>query len=314
MTLMPMPDGISLAEWERVLTAIEECYAPGTREVYASHWKKWRLWCSAHGVPDLPASAEDLAAYLAERAISHAMNTVRTVAAAISYYHTRSGQPSPARHEGVQRTLAGLARQYPTPPGQVSPIRIRELIMIETVAAIPRPIRRGMETAEQAELRAATDLAMVGLMRDCLLRRSEAASLTWDHLDSIEDGQGVLYIARSKTDQVGAGAYGHVSAQTMRWVRQVRELAPDREHVLGISPHQIARRIVSAANAAGLQGRYGGHSPRIGMAQDLAIAGIELPALMNAGRWKSPQMPALYTRKLKAKNNAVADWYAMRGG
>lgn len=100
----------------------------------------------------------------------------------------------------------------------------------------------------------------------------------------------------------------------MRWVRQVRELAPDREHVLGISPHQIARRIVSAATAAGLQGRYGGHSPRVGMAQDLASAGIELPALMNAGRWKSPQMPALYTRKLKAKDNAVADWYAMRGG
>ena len=314
MTLMPMPEGISLAEWERVLTAIEECHAPGTRAVYASHWKKWQRWCSTHGVPDLPAAAEDLAAYLAEQATSLAMTTIRTAAAAISYYHTRSGQPSPDRHEGVQRTLAGLARQYPRPPGQVSPIRIRELIMIETVAAIPRPIRNGIETAEQAELRAATDLAMLGLMRDCLLRRSEAASLTWDHLGAIEDGQGVLYITRSKTDQEGTGAYGHVSAQTMRWVRQVRELASDREHILGISPHQIARRIVSAAKAAGLQERYGGHSPRIGMAQDLAIAGVELPALMNAGRWKSPQMPALYIRKLKAKDNAVADWYAMRGG
>ena len=78
MTLMSMPDGISLAEWERVLTAIDECHAPGTRAVYASHWKKWQLWCSAHGVPDLPAFAEDLAAYLAEQATSQAMNTVRT--------------------------------------------------------------------------------------------------------------------------------------------------------------------------------------------------------------------------------------------
>ena len=313
MTLMPMPDGISRAEWERVLTVIEGRHAPGTRAVYVSHWKKWQLWCSAHGVPDLPGSAEGLAAYLTDQAVSHAMNTVRSAAAAISYYHTRSGLPSPARHEGVQSTLAGLARQYPRPPGQVSPIRIRQLIMIETVAAVPRPIRNGMETAEQAELRAATDLVMIGLMRDSLLRRGEAASLTWDHLDSIEDGQGVLYIARSKVDQEGEGAYGHVSAQTMRWVRQMRELAPDREHILGISPHQIARRIVSAANAAGLQGRYGGHSPRIGMAQDLVSAGTEMPALMNAGRWKSPQMPALYTRKLQAKDNAVADWYARRG-
>ena len=312
MTLMPMSDGTSLAEWE--LAILDEDHAPGTRAVYASHWKKWQLWCGAHGVPDLPAFAEDLAAYLAEQATSQAMNTVRTASMAISYYHTRSGQPNPARHRGIQRRLKALARQYPTPPSQVSPIRIRELIMIETVAAIPRPIRNGMETAEQAELRAATDLAMIGLMRDCLLRRSEAASLTWDHLESIEDGQGVLYISHSKTDPEGIGAYGYVSAQTMQWVRQVREFAPDREHVLGISPHQIARRIVSAANAAGLQGRYGGHSPRVGMAQDLASAGIELPAMMNAGRWKTPQMPALYIRKLKAKDNAVADWYAMRGG
>ena len=311
MTLMSMPDGTSLAGWKRVL--LDEDHAPGTRAVYASHWKKWQLWCSGHGVPDLPASTEDLVEYLTEQATSQAMNTVRTASVAISYYHTRSGQPNPAKNVWIQRRLRSLARQHPTPPSQVGPIRIRELIMIETVAAIPRPIRNGLETAEQAEFRAATDLAMIGLMRDCLLRRGEAACLTWDHLESTEDGQGVLYIARSKTDQEGKGAYGYVSAQTMRWVRQVREFAPDREHVLGIGPHQIARRIVSAANAAGLQGRYGGHSPRIGMAQDLTSAGIELPALMNAGRWKSPEMPALYTRKIKAKDNAVAEWYSMRG-
>ena len=32
------------------------------------------------------------------------------------------------------------------------------------------------------------------------------------------------------------------------------------------------------------------------MAQDLARAGIELPSLMTAGRWKTPVMPAHYIR------------------
>ena len=35
--------------------------------------------------------------------------------------------------------------------------------------------------------------------------------------------------------------------------------------------------------------------PRVGMAQDLAAAGTELPAPMTAGRWASPAMSARYT-------------------
>ena len=40
----------------------------------------------------------------------------------------------------------------------------------------------------------------------------------------------------------------------------------------------------TASAAAGLSGRYGGKSPRIGMAIDLAVAGVELPSLMQVGR------------------------------
>ena len=306
-------DRMPPAGWEQVIAAIDKSHAPGTRAVYASHWRQWQRWCEERGAPELPTTAEHLALYLSERATRQVMNTVRTAAAAIGYYHTRSGKPNPAQDKGLLLVLSGLAREYSAPPKQVQPIRFRELIMIETVGNIPRPVRNGMETAEQAELRAVTDLAMIGLMRDCLLRRSEAAALTWDHLEETDDGSGTLYIARSKTDQVGAGAVGYVSKQTMRWVQKMRQLGQDRESILGICPHQIARRIVSAAAAAGLQGRYGGHSPRIGMAQDLASFGTELPALMHVGRWKSPQMPALYIRKLTAQNNAVAAYHATRG-
>ena len=38
-------------------------------------------------------------------------------------------------------------------------------------------------------------------------------------------------------------------------------------------------------------------------------AGIELPLLMNAGRWRSPAMPAHYTRNETAAKGAVAQFY-----
>ena len=52
-----------------------------------------------------------------------------------------------------------------------------------------------------------------------------------------------------------------------------------------------------------------GHSGRVGMVQDLAAEGVELPELMTAGRWKSSRMPARYTEKQAASRGAVARYY-----
>ena len=45
------------------------------------------------------------------------------------------------------------------------------------------------------------------------------------------------------------------------------------------------------------------------MAQDLAATGVELPALMAAGRWKHSKMPARYTERQAAGRGAVARYY-----
>ena len=54
--------------------------------------------------------------------------------------------------------------------------------------------------------------------------------------------------------------------------------------VFGLSASQICRRVNAAAKAAGLGDGFTGQSGRVGMAQDLVAAGVELPALMTAGR------------------------------
>ena len=45
------------------------------------------------------------------------------------------------------------------------------------------------------------------------------------------------------------------------------------------------------------------------MAQDLAATGVELPALMTAGQWKSSGMPASYTECQAADRGVVARYY-----
>ena len=80
--------------------------------------------------------------------------------------------------------------------------------------------------------------------------------------------------------------------------------------IFGLSDQQIHRRLRAAAKAAGLGDNFSGHSARVGMARDLAAYGVELPALMTAGRWTSPTMPARYTRGELAGRGAVARHYA----
>ena len=82
---------------------------------------------------------------------------------------------------------------------------------------------------------------------------------------------------------------------------------------LDCPPHRLPAAPGPAAEAAGLEGRFSGHSCRVGMARDLAATGCELPALMQAGRWASPKMPAVYTRNEQAGRGTVARYYGRKG-
>ena len=54
---------------------------------------------------------------------------------------------------------------------------------------------------------------------------------------------------------------------------------------------------IKATSTAGLSEGFTGHSVRVGMRQDLAKTGPELPAFMTSGRWKSATMPERYTER-----------------
>ena len=81
----------------------------------------------------------------------------------------------------------------------------------------------------------------------------------------------VLYIGREATEALSA-------------IRPAEQLVDPKASVFDLSARQIGRRVQSASRAAGLGEESTGHSGLVGMAQDLAKTGTELPALMTAGR------------------------------
>lgn len=78
---------------------------------------------------------------------------------------------------------------------------------------------------------------------------------------------------------------------------------------------QVSRILKRLAQQAGLEpSTISGHSVRVGMAQDLVANGADLPAVMQAGRWATPAMPARYAERLLARRGAVARMQGQRNG
>ncbi len=149
--------------------------------------------------------------------------------------------------------------------------------------------------------------------------RAQAARLEWSDFTEWDDGSGRLRIAPSKGHDEQVVYITPSTAIYLRELRMMRGVLDDgapeyglmrparttgpgikpfenRALIFRLSAAQIAKRIRQACDQAGLVGPYSGYSGRVGMAQRMVRAGAPLPAVQRQGRWKSPAMPARYTR------------------
>ena len=240
---------------------------------YASQWNHFVAWSQALGRCSLPASPEDVAAYLADRSETGARpSTLRVVAAAIARNHRDAGFDVPI-HRGAARTaLEELTQGDSSRPARALALDLDCYLAIRKTAHRPRWGRGGrMERTPSARRRGAMDVAMIGLMRDARLRVSEAAELTWGDVERQRGGSGRVRVVGAEET-----SYREVSADTMKLLMPVRRGAEDDEPVLGMRPNQIARRIDAAARQAGLGEGYSGDSPRLGMIKDMETLGVHL--------------------------------------
>lgn len=297
-------------DWERVLDAARNSRSHNTKAAYRTYLSAWTIHAAKRGVlarPAHPAAVAEWLTSLADQGKS--INTIQVAKAAIAAAHREAGLDDPTSTELVRRVLAGLAREAARQgrrSSQVKGLTVEDLRRIRAHleppgGAPPGPI-------------ALRDLALVQVMRDGLLRRSEACNLIWGDILQVEDGSGRLTIRHSKTDPEGRGAVMFLAPATMAALERIRPAdAHPHQPVFGLSGPYLSMRIKTIAERAGLGPGYSGHSCRIGMAQDLAAHGATLAQLMTAGRWTNPAMPALYTRNQAAASSAVAQYYRHLG-
>ena len=253
-----------------VADALESLLSDNTRRVYGAQWKLFNEWCDSVDLRSLPAEPLTVARYLAVRA----------------------GHESPCRGPGVRASLRGRGRRLARPRRQAGALTADVLAVIRLTAVQSRLRGRGIVTPAQAAERARFDLALVAVLSDGGLRRSEAAALTWGDLQRWDDGSGRITVVRSKTDAEAQGAVVAITPAAMRALDAIRPMGVGGgQKMFGLSESQIDRRVKVIAKAAGLADWefFSGHSGRVGMARRMAQNGaptheIERQGPLEAGR------------------------------
>lgn len=312
-----------LAAWEAVFVAGR---AEATVKAVRADWGQYVDWCNATAHAPLPASLEQLVAFLGNALDrGRKRTTIERYLYTVSLIHDAAGLPNPAKSRSWPDAWAALVKRM-----RFSGAAFRQ----QAGALVDADVQCILATLGD-DLRSLRDAAMLSLASDTLMREAELVAVQLAHLQPDPHGENwSVWVPFSKTDKDGKGDdHRHVSAETYARVRRwlsaagiasgyvfrpiggrkrtaVKEAEAARREppALPLTPREVARIFRQRAIAAGLPHALtiSGHSARIGTANDLMRDGASNGAIQHAGGWKSEAMVNAYTRKSKAGNNAVA--------
>ena len=284
---------------QAVPAGLSDAKAPSTRRAYLTAWKVFFQWTVLTDQKPMPAAPQAVALYLGHlETEGKSMATISQARAAISHAHAAQGIPkadNPTSHPVVAEAMKGWRNKAPAPQ-QVDALTADALAQIRETARLPRRGRGGrMESAAVAQARGAVDLAIIGVLADGGLRRSEASALTWSDIEFWPDGSARITIRTGKNQPDPLTV-----AVTETTARALLEIQPDGANpatpAFGLTGQTLANRLRAAAKAAGLGDGFNGHSGRIGMARRMVAAGAPTATVQKQGRWKRWDMVLFYTR------------------
>ncbi len=295
-------------------------FAQNTERALAADTRVFAAWCGANGHAMLPASPETVAAFIDAQAELKAPATVARYRASIAALHRAAGLENPCQAEAVRLAIRRMNRAKGRRQKQAEPLNrgsVERMLGRQGAALSQNAANTPVEAPRLIDQR---DAALIAVAYDTLLRRSELVSLRIEDLQRGPDGSATILVRRTKTDQDGEGAVKYLAPDTLRhldaWLagagflsgpvfRPVDKLGRAGDAALEA---QEVRRLFQklAANAGVILPRPpSGHSTRVGAAQDMLAAGLELGEVMQAGSWKSVTMVARYGERLLARRGAA---------
>ena len=294
--------------------AASGAFSSNTERALKSDLAIYAEWCAERGMTALPASPQTVAAFVDAMAEEKAPATVRRYVTSLVIAHRALGLEKTIKSPPVQLALKRMHRKKGRRQDQAT--------------GLTWPLRQRLLEAAGERLIDDRNRALLAVAYDAMLRRAELVSLQVPDLLEEMQGDGSVLVRRSKTDGEGRGEIAWVAPDTVRLVyawldragigegRLFRSVGKSGRIGERLHPCQVPRIFKAMAREAGLPetvaGGLSGHSARVGAAQDMVAAGIELPAILHAGRWKSTAMVNRYGERLLARRSGAAQLARMQ--
>jgi integrase len=295
-----------LADWSSMAKG---AFATNTIRAWRADWEIFVASCLRFRLESLPAAPKTVRAFVFEcLGKGKKPATVRRYVSTIGRAHRVAGLADPTASEEVTLALKEMGRNSTARQKQARGLTWAE---IEAFLSI-----------EPRNLRDIRDRALVAAAYDTMCRREELVSLQVQDIAEAADGSGSILIRRSKTDTTGEGATAYLSPLTMRLLNQWITKAVIKDgaifvRVVGakvvgssLTPQVVSTVLQKVGKWIGLKkeqwGKISGHSARVGAAQDLLALNMDLPSVMQAGRWTDTRMPMRYGEKVLAQRGGMA--------
>ena len=308
---LPDPATPKSQNGERLAAYLEDVHGAlsgNTVRAVRADLERFTAWCAERGLSPLPARAATMVAYVEAMASGRAPATVRRYVSSVAGAHKVAGEQSPLEHVTVRRALKRMHRQKGCRQKQVQ--------------GLTWVLRRRLVEATGNRMIDVRNRAMLAVAYDAMLRRSELVALQVVDVTIERGGSASVLVRRAKTDPEGGGAMLYLHRDSVKLLSEwlsasgiatghlFRSMRKDGAVGGKLDESQVPRIYRAMAERAGLPAqtvrRISGHSPRVGAAQDMIAKGIGIPAIMQAGRWKSAQMVQRYGEQLLAKRNGAA--------
>jgi site-specific recombinase XerD len=270
---------------EDILAHINDAYAPNTIRAYRADFSEWISFCTKKGACPLPADPLVVSEFLLGLADAgnNRASTIRRKCASISAIHRYGYFEDPTKHPEVKIAIRKINRRLGTRFKQARPINRLVLDRMLHVCG--------------DDLRGTRNRMILLLAYTTLRRRSELSSLRVEDLTLCGDGESLILLRQSKTDQTREGILLTLDTETTiamkHWIDSagmgdgylLRGITGNRLNP-AMDPGQISRVFKSIAVKAKLDpDQISGHSTRIGAAQDLLDGGASIGQIMAKVGW-----------------------------
>ena len=314
LTTMQFDQVVPVRPLDLCAKAARGALSANTERARRSDFEIFQGWCMERGESALPADPETVAAFVESMAETRAPATVSRYVASIAAAHRTAGAGEHATAEPVRLALQRMHRQK----GRRQ----------EQALGLTFDLRQRLLEAAGDRLIDDRNRALLSVAYDSLLRRSELVALEVSDIAEDACGAATVLVRSSKADPEGSGEIVYLACDSMELVRawlgrsgvsEGRLFRSLRRGLLGscLDASQVPRIFKGMARRAKLPDetveRISGHSTRVGAAQDMVAFGIGMPAILQAGRWKTPAMVNRYGERLLASRSGAAQLARLQG-